>query len=141
MELEIRNLEKYDFANAKKGDEVIVASSHIHSKTWYFRSKKVKSVSDKRRDVTFDDGSRYDKTGRKLGEYRRYDTSVTIVLASTKENITQINSYMEFANLASNVMIQLEEVDKGELFKLTEDKLKKLNEVLAEVFDDSVKEE
>lgn len=138
MELEINKLEKYDFANAKKEDEVIVASSHMHSKSWYFRSKKVKSVSAKRGDVTFNDGSRYDKTGRKLGEYYRYNTSITIILANTKENIAQINSYMEFANLASNVMIQLEEVDKEKLFELTEDKLKKLNEVLAEIFGNSM---
>lgn len=138
MELEINKLEKYDFANAKKEDEVIVASSHMHSKSWYFRSKKVKSVSAKRGDVTFNDGSRYDKTGRKLGEYYRYNTSITIIVANTKENIAQINSYMEFANLASNVMIQLEEVDKEKLFELTEDKLKKLNEVLVEIFGDSM---
>lgn len=141
MELEISKLERYDFANAKKGDEVIVASSHMHSKIWYFRSRKVKSVSAKRGDATFDDGSRYDKTGRKLGEHHRYDTSVTIALASTKENITQINSYIEFANLVSNIMNRLEKVNKGKLFELTEDKLKKLDEVLVEVFGDSVQKE
>ena len=141
MELEISKLERYDFANAKKGDEVIIASSHMHSKSWYFRSKKVKSVSAKRGDVTFVDGSRYDKTGRKLGEHHRYDTPIVIALASTKENITQINSYIEFANLVSNIMNRLEKVDKEKLLELSEDKLKKLSEVLTEVLGDSVQKE
>ena len=140
MELEISKLKRYDFANAKKEDKVIVASSHIHSKSWYFRSKKVKSVSAKRGDVTFYDGSRYDKTGRKLGEHHRYDTSIVIALANINENITQINSYIEFANLVSNILTQLAVVDKEKLLELPEDKLKKLNEVLTEVFDDSVQE-
>ena len=136
MEININELKLYDCANAKAGDKVIYAYMSSWGITWSFTAHTIKSVSPKRGDITLDDRfkSKFDKYGRLSGK-GRYDTSQSLLLEYSEDNLKKINSYIEYNKLFSKIKERLEKLRNNcyaEVRKMPEDKLERLYALLIE---------
>lgn len=137
MKLDINKLTKYDLSNAKVEDKVIIAKQHIGSR-WFIEGATIKSISPKRRDITFNDrwGTKVDRHGRKMGA-SAWDTDYYIYLENSQENIAITNSYTRTMNEAKDIVClfrKIEEQGFKMLYDLPEDKISVLHKTLQEIF-------
>lgn len=136
MEIDINELKLYDYANAKAGDKVIYAYMSSWGITWSFTTHTIKSVSPKRGDITLDDRfkSKFDKYGHLSGR-GRYDTSQSLLLEYSEDNLKKINPYIRYNKLLYKTKERLEKLCDNcyaEVRKMPEDKLKALCDLLKE---------
>lgn len=140
MKLDIDKLTKYDLSNAKVGDKVIIAMQYIESR-WLIERATIKSISPKRRDITFNDrgGTKVDRHGRKIGA-DAWSTRYYIYLENTLENIAIINSYIRAKSEAEDIVCLFRKIEKQGfkmLYDLPEDKISILHKTLQEIFGES----
>ncbi len=138
MKLDIDKLSKYDLTDAMVGDKVIIANQYDNSR-WYLEEAKIKSVSPKRGDITFNDrcGTRVDRNGRKIGA-GRWENKYYIYLETTQENIATINSYLRAMSKARYIVQLFSKIEKQGfqmLYDLPEDKIDTLYETMTEAFE------
>lgn len=136
MEINIDELKLYDCANAKTGDKVIYAYMSSLGYSWSFTGYTIKSVSPKRGDITLDDRfkSKFDKYGCLAGK-GRYDTSQSLLLEYSEDNLKKINPYIEYNKLFFKTKERLEKLCNNcyaEVRRMPEDKLKRLYALLIE---------
>lgn len=136
MEINIDELKLYDCANAKTGDKVIYAYMSSWGIDWSFTPYTIKSVSPKRGDITLDDRfkSKFDKYGHLAGR-GRYDTSQSLLLEYSENNLKKINPYIGYKKLFFKIKEQLEKLRNNcyaEVREMPEDKLKELYELIKE---------
>lgn len=112
MDININNLKKYDTEHAKAGDMLISAYRSSYSSRWTFSQHIIKSVSDKRGDITFDNGKRFDRQGRRYGR-QRYDTSNDVLLEVNEDNVIEINAYAKHQSLVFKTRKALEALLKN----------------------------
>ena len=130
-EININDLEEYDFGNAQKGDTVIVATTS-YGELQSFTLCSVKSVSPKRGYVTLDNGLKYSKDGYEYGR----DSFCRInhwVFVDNKETRKTANSYMTQKNIARKIMVQIHRINIERLMKSTSDNCKRLSLALDKI--------
>lgn len=130
-EININDLEEYDFGNAQRGDTVIVATIN-YGELQSFTLCSVKSVSPKRGYVTLDHGLKYSKDGYEYGR----DSFCRIrhhVLVDNKETREIVNSYMAQKNTALKIMTQIHRINIECLMKSTSDNCRTLSRDLDEI--------
>ena len=137
MKLDINKLTKYDLSNAKVGDKVFIARQYIGSR-WFIEGATIKSISPKRRDITFNDrgGTKVDRTGRRIGA-SAWDNKFYIYLDYTQGNIAIINSYTRAMSNAGDIVLLFRKIEKQGfkmLYDLPEDKINILHKTMTEIF-------
>ena len=137
MKLDINKLTRYDLSNAKVGDKVIIAN-HYDKTRWYFEEATIKSISPKRRDITFNErgGTKVDKYGRRIGA-GTWDNKYYIYLENSQENIATTNSYIRTMNEAKDIVCLFRKIEKQGfkmLYDLPEDKINILHKTMTEIF-------
>lgn len=132
-ELNIDDLQEYNFKNAQKGDVVVVATIS-YSELQSFETCLVKSVSPKKRDVTLDNGLKYSKDGYEYGRvsFCRIHHRVFVDNEETREIA---NSYMAHREIAWKIMGQIREISVKLMMESTADNCRKLSLVLDEILD------
>lgn len=134
MDININNLKKYDTEHAKKGDTLISAYRSSYSSRWAFSQHIIKSVSDKRGDITFDNGKRFDCQGRRYGR-QRYDTSIDVLLELNDDNVAEITAYAKHQFLVVKTRKALEALLKNRCSRLDDMPIEKLEELYEMVKD------
>lgn len=132
-ELNINDLQEYNFRNAQKGDIVIVATTS-YGELQSFALRSVKSVSPKRGDVTLDNGLKYSKDGYEYGR-GSFCTLSHHVVTDNEETRKMANSYMTQKNTARKIMTQIPKINIERLMKSTNDNCRKLSLVLDEILE------
>jgi hypothetical protein len=132
-ELNIKDLQEYDFKNAQKGDIVVVATIN-YGDLQSFTLCSVKSVSPKMGYVTLDNGLKYSKDGYEYGRdsFCRIRHSVLVDNEETRE---MAKAYMAQKNTARKIMAQIQKINIERLMKTTSDNCKKLSLVLDEILE------
>lgn len=132
-EININDLQKYDFKNAQKGDKVVVATIN-YGELQSFEMCSVKSVSPKRGHVTLDNGLKYSKDGYEYGRgsFSRISHSVFV---DGEENREIAKAYMAQKNTARKIMVQIQGITLERLMKSTSDNCRKLSLVLDEILE------
>lgn len=136
MRLDIDNLSKYDLANAKIGDKIIVGNYNNYF-LWSFKEVTIKSVSPKRGDITLSNGSRYQKDGRKMSVGKWDFHYSDYFFEYTQGNIEVITSYRVSKNEANEIIKWVREIEKQSfkmLYDLPEDKIDILHKTMTEIF-------
>ena len=134
MDININNLKKYDTEHAKKGDKLISAYCSSYGNRWAFSQHIIKSVSDKRGDITFDNGKRFDCQGRRYGR-QRYDTSIDVLLELNDDNVAEIDAYAKHQSLVFKTRKALETLLKNRCSRLDDMPTEKLEELYEVVKD------
>lgn len=132
-EININDLEEYDFENAQKGDTVIVATIS-YGDLQSFETRLVKSVSPKRGHVTLDNGLKYSKDGYEYGRGSFCHISHH-VFVDNKETREIVNSYIAQKITARKIMTQVQKINMGRLMKTTSDNCKRLSFALEEILE------
>lgn len=136
MKLNMNNLSKYDLANAKVGDKIIVGCDNLS--LWSFKEVTIKSVSPKRGDITLSNGSKYQKDGRKMGVGRWDPHYSDNFFEYTRGNIEVINNYMVSKNKANEIIKWLCEIEKQGfkmLYDLSEEDISVLHKTMKKIFE------
>lgn len=136
MKLDMNNLSKYDLANAKVGDKIIVGCDNLS--LWSFKEVTIKSVSPKRGDITLSNGSKYQKDGRKMGVGRWDSHYSDNFFEYTRGNIEVINNYMISKNKANEIIKWLCEIEKQGfkmLYDLSEEDISVLHKTMKKIFE------
>lgn len=131
-ELNINDLEEYNFKNAQKGDTVIVAKllyGDLHS----IDICRVKGVSPKRGDVTLDNGLKFSKIGYEYG-YPFVSTN-HYVFAYSEESKKLVEGYIAHRKIAQKIMGQIREISVKLMMKSTADNCRKLSLALEEILE------
>lgn len=132
------DLPKYDLATAKVGDEVIVARNNRWDSNWSIFCCKVKSVSAKRGDVTFNKGDRYTKGGTIIGG-SSYSMTYTVFLQNVDKARERVEEYQNTQKCLCETKRILNAMDTGNyavLSDLTPEKLVEFHDILKEFFPD-----
>lgn len=132
--INIDDLERYDFENAQKGDEVVVVTMNF-GKLQSFDICLVKSVSPKKGYVTLDNDLKYSKEGYEYGR-GSYNLIYHRVFVANKESREMVDSYKAQKNTAQKIMAQIQEINMERLMKTTNDNCRKLNLVLDEILEE-----
>ena len=132
-EININDLEKYDFKKAQKGDRVVVATIN-YGEVQSFYLYSVISVSPKRHDVTLDNGLKYSKDGYEYGR-DSFSRNCHRVLVDNEEIREMANSYMTHRKIAQKIMGQIREISVRLMMKSTVDNCRKLSLVLDEILE------
>ena len=88
MKFDIKALKEIDYANATKGQMVILVEYRHFGENWLFSEHTVKSVSDQKGMITLDDTTapRFSKFGKELGK-SAYSLNEAILLEHNLENL------------------------------------------------------
>lgn len=132
-EININDLEEYNFKNAQKGDTVVVATIH-YGELQSFETCVVKSVSPKMGYVTLYNGLKYSKDGYEYGR-DSFSTIYHRVLVDNEEIREMANSYMAQKDTARKIMAQIREINMERLMKSTNDNCRMLSLVLDEILE------
>ena len=134
MNININSLKKYDTEHAKAGDKLISAYRSSYGSRWAFSQHVVKSVSTKRGDITFDNGKRFDRQGRRYGR-QRYDTSNDVLLELNEDNVAEISAYAKHQSLVLKTRKALKTLLKNGCSRLDEMPTEKLEQLYEMVKD------
>ena len=132
LNIDINKLKKYDTEHAKAGDMLILAYRSSYSSRWAFSQHIIKSVSINRGDITFDNGKRFDRQGRRYGK-QRYDTSNDVLLEINEDNVIEINAYIKHQTLVFKTCKALEALLKNGHSRLDDmptEKVEQLHEMV-----------
>lgn len=132
-EININNLEGYDFKNAQKGDIVFVATIN-YGELQSFTLHPVKSVSPKKGYVTLDNDLKYSKDGYEYGR-GSFSRISHQVLVDSEEVRKMANSYMAQKNTARNIITQLQKINMERLMKTTSTNCRRLSLILSEILE------
>ena len=132
-EININDLQEYDFKNAHKGDIVVVATIN-YGELQSFTLCSVKSVSPKMGYVTLDNGLKYSKDGYEYGR-DSFSRNYHRVLVDNEETRKMANLYMAQKNIARKIMVQIREINTERLMKSTNDNCRMLSLILDEILE------
>ena len=132
-EININDLQEYDFKNAHKGDIVVVATIN-YGELQSFETCLVKSVSPKKGYVTLDNGLKYSKYGYEYGR-ASYCRTRHRVLADNEEIREMVNSYTAQKDTARKIMAQIRKINTERLMKSTNDNCRMLSLILDEILE------
>ena len=135
-EININDLEEYNFENAQKGDKVVVATIN-YGELQSFEMCLVKSVTQKRRDVTLDNGLKYSENGYEYGR-ASFSRIYHRVFVGNEETREMAKAYMEQRDTAIKIVIQIQKINTERLMKSTSDNCRKLSLVLDEILEAGV---
>ena len=128
MDININDLEEYDTEHAKKGDKLICGYCSSYGSRWAFSQHIIKSVSTKRGDITLDNGTRFDRQGRRCGR-QRYDTSNDVLLELNQDNEAKIIAYAKHQSLVFRTCKALETLLKNRCSRLDDMPTEKIEQL------------
>jgi hypothetical protein len=132
-EININDLQEYDFKNAQKGDIVVVATIN-YGELQSFETCLVKSVSPKMGYVTLDNGLRYSKDGYEYGR-DSFSRNYHRVLVDNEEIREMVNSYTAQKDTARKIMTKIPKININRLMQNSSDNCRKLSLVLDEILE------
>lgn len=132
-EININDLQEYDFKNAHKGDIVVVATIN-YGELQSFTLCSVKSVSPKMGYVTLDNGLKYSKNGYEYGR-DSFSRNLHRVFVENEESREMAKAYMVQRNTARKIMAQIRKINIDCLMKSTSDNCRVLSLVLDEILE------
>lgn len=135
MKLDTDKLIRYNLSNVKVGDKVIIGNC-FDPPLWNFTETTVKSVSQKRGDITLANGNRYRKDGYKMGSGRWGRFYSDIFFECSEDNMQIINNYIEIQSKAEGIVAWINNVGKccfEKLYALPEEKISTIYRALEDL--------